>query len=1129
SASITILGTTYHNLTITGGNTKTAGGNITLNGNLAVESSSTFDGLSSSVTFNGTNTLSTADAGTFQFNDVIINSTKSLDAGSISILVKGNWTNNGTFSGSGSSTVTFNGSSQQTSKSVFNNLTISSSGTVTATGNLRINGNFNINSGTFAAGTTSDTLKGNFTRSGGTIDPSTSTFVLNGSSGQTLSGATFNNVLVNNSNNISLGSNLTVNGTLTISSGDILTGDENGVILGANGSLSESAGNTVVGKTTTMRNLNTIGTTYTLGNIGIEISTASVLPGTTTITRYTGTSLNGGGSFSSNSSIERYFNVAPTTNSGLNVSITFRYDELELTDHSENTLSLWRSSNSGTTWTGLGGTANAGDNSVTVAGVNSLGYITAADVNHPLQPNSLTARVYRDADGKSSTSNDWYGKKWFIQLRRTDTNGEIVGQVNGDSILIIDTLSAGTYVALVSDSAGWYHLSNRVNSGTIDSSSVSSKSISISGGTSNLVEFMNFHPGKITVRKYLDNDGNFSTSDDRSGKKWHLVIYKGSVSAQNIQRQVTSDSILVDSLLGDGNYIIEEKDSIGWVHLGYISSDSTVENTTNQVLMTITDGQTKFVNFVNRVNLNSIVIEKYLDVDVNFATSGDRQEKRWHLTVRRGSLSGDIVAQVDSSRLVVSGLEPNQTYYAIEADTLGWRPLGLIFKQNGNVVDSSENSSKSVQITFTGGGNTATVQFINSNADSAYFITFSQTTDPAGWGKGGSKVAKILKKAPTKPPTAKKPIIKPTIGNILDTVFSKIYGKLSVRANIVPSLVGLNEKKIPNGLYLGVPSEALNSNLKARADTAVFMFTKDAKAFRSFVNHDGSARGFDGNNKSAEWNLVRSNSKKPSKFKGVVKAKNPKDGTNNKLAGELAALRMNMALYASGVLPSGYTGFKSLIFDMGNDSLNVLNGKTIEQLALIVDTALTFWTRYYSNRYPTSNAFYETLHVSLTRINKAFLDTVDSNDFVLNDNAIQWYSPLKLRSGIGKPLYLSPFLRSTGKSTTSDVVNTLQSNTPSKFELYQNYPNPFNPTTTIEYYLPTSAFVTLKIFNVLGQEVATVLNNKLVEEGYDEISVDASRLSSGVYYYRLAAIQSNNNVDEFDREFVQTKKFIVIK
>lgn len=83
---------------------------------------------------------------------------------------------------------------------------------------------------------------------------------------------------------------------------------------------------------------------------------------------------------------------------------------------------------------------------------------------------------------------------------------------------------------------------------------------------------------------------------------------------------------------------------------------------------------------------------------------------------------------------------------------------------------------------------------------------------------------------------------------------------------------------------------------------------------------------------------------------------------------------------------------------------------------------------------------------------------------------------------------------------------------PLAFELYQNYPNPFNPTTTIQYQIPASpksspkerTFVTLKVYDILGSEVTTLVNEEQAA-GYKEVKFNASTLSSGIYIYRLTA------------------------
>jgi tetratricopeptide (TPR) repeat protein len=88
---------------------------------------------------------------------------------------------------------------------------------------------------------------------------------------------------------------------------------------------------------------------------------------------------------------------------------------------------------------------------------------------------------------------------------------------------------------------------------------------------------------------------------------------------------------------------------------------------------------------------------------------------------------------------------------------------------------------------------------------------------------------------------------------------------------------------------------------------------------------------------------------------------------------------------------------------------------------------------------------------------------------------------------------------------------------PAQYALTQNYPNPFNPSTVISYQLPTGGYVTLKLYNTLGQEVTTLVDG-FQDAGIKSVTFDASRLPSGVYFYRL---QSGT--------FIQNKKMLLVK
>ncbi len=93
------------------------------------------------------------------------------------------------------------------------------------------------------------------------------------------------------------------------------------------------------------------------------------------------------------------------------------------------------------------------------------------------------------------------------------------------------------------------------------------------------------------------------------------------------------------------------------------------------------------------------------------------------------------------------------------------------------------------------------------------------------------------------------------------------------------------------------------------------------------------------------------------------------------------------------------------------------------------------------------------------------------------------------------------------------------------FTLNQNYPNPFNPSTTISYQLANQSYVTLKVFDISGKEVASLVNGVQLP-GTKSVNFNANNLASGVYYYRL---QAGNPSTGSGQSFVETKKLVLIR
>ena len=93
---------------------------------------------------------------------------------------------------------------------------------------------------------------------------------------------------------------------------------------------------------------------------------------------------------------------------------------------------------------------------------------------------------------------------------------------------------------------------------------------------------------------------------------------------------------------------------------------------------------------------------------------------------------------------------------------------------------------------------------------------------------------------------------------------------------------------------------------------------------------------------------------------------------------------------------------------------------------------------------------------------------------------------------------------------------------PNNFSLSQNYPNPFNPSTVVNFTLPVESSITLKVYNMLGEDVLEILNSGL-QAGYHKLDIDGSALSSGSYFYVLEATGTDGSI------YRSVKKMILMK
>jgi len=184
---------------------------------------------------------------------------------------------------------------------------------------------------------------------------------------------------------------------------------------------------------------------------------------------------------------------------------------------------------------------------------------------------------------------------------------------------------------------------------------------------------------------------------------------------------------------------------------------------------------------------------------------------------------------------------------------------------------------------------------------------------------------------------------------------------------------------------------------------------------------------------------------------------------------------MNWDNQLDGAL-AGFVNNQIILAWDGLNGMNLANGKLVE---------LKLW--YKGN---TSSLVFDTTNTELANLNGEIVKTIFINGSV---------SPL------------------------TDLDENIYNDIPRDYFLAQNYPNPFNPTTVIKYALPFNSKVSIKIYNLLGQDVK-MLKDEIISAGNYEVKFDASSLPSGVYFYRLSA----ESVDG-KQTFSSIKKMILLK
>ncbi len=236
----------------------------------------------------------------------------------------------------------------------------------------------------------------------------------------------------------------------------------------------------------------------------------------------------------------------------------------------------------------------------------------------------------------------------------------------------------------------------------------------------------------------------------------------------------------------------------------------------------------------------------------------------------------------------------------------------------------------------------------------------------------------------------------------------------------------------------------------------------------------------------------------------------PPDKYSNRLFAELLTLKLNVAASITEKFPAG---LGELTFFDKSEPTNPFNGQLINTVVQKADTMISCLPLTSKLPVPTTADLYSVLQ----KINGAFAGAVDTISFA---------SKTKL-TGVTQLIDV-PFLRKTpGLEPTVVFSGDVIEQVPEIFGLQQNYPNPFNPSTTIGVELRAVSTISLRIYNLLGQEIAEVIRDETLDEGIYEFEFSAGNLPSGVYLYHLTGQSADD--EGVVTSLSDMKKMILIK
>jgi|GEM_PF-1572770 hypothetical protein len=344
--------------------------------------------------------------------------------------------------------------------------------------------------------------------------------------------------------------------------------------------------------------------------------------------------------------------------------------------------------------------------------------------------------------------------------------------------------------------------------------------------------------------------------------------------------------------------------------------------------------------------------------------------------------------------------------------------------------------------------------------------------------------------------------------------------KLAVPPNIMTAVENVFAKQVPKASYpkgrtfLGVSQGTNKDSIKAYA----WIDLKKAGDLASGLKREHTGQSY-----PLDYlrDAVKGTKKKLSKAVKFTAS------MNNPAIAQGVLLKLNILASDSGVTPKR---FGSLVIDTviqlaGRN----LKGLSLYEFANYYDSCMTYWKRFGIDTLEDYQELGNIATYTIKRINDGFYAAIDTakatRNYVVDSALVVKKKPYSVTlSGTATAATVGIVKQPTDLKENASLLSYANTTyVPSQFALQQNYPNPFNPTTNLRFQISDFGLVTLKVYNVLGQEVATLIHSREMDEGMHEVQFDASGLTSGVYFYRLN-VEQNGILS-----YTATKKLLLMK